>query len=352
MGFTTRPTLRGYGGAVSAGHYLATQIGIDFLARGANAADAACAMGFALQVLEPHMNGPAGEDPILFYDAGEDRVHVISGQCVATGAATIDRFTGLGFDRIPGSGLLAATVPAAMDAWCHLLERFGTRSFEAVSSPARALAAKGFPMYPFLRGVLGFLEPSFRDAWPSSGEVYLPIPEIGSRQKNPAYAGVLVELMVAERAARGTREQGIRAARNAFYEGRVAEEIDRFLREPAPDQAGRLDAGLLVAQDLADYQGRIEEPVYRGYRGATVWKCGPWTQGPVFLQQLALLEGFDLSSMGPRTPDSLHTLIECAKLAFADRESCYGDPLFAEIPIDELIGDAYANERRALVDSE
>lgn len=352
MVFTTRPTLRGYGGAVAAGHYLGATIGADVLLRGGNAADAACAMGFALQVLEPHMNGPAGEVPILYYDAGEDRVHVIAGQGGAPAAATIEHFEALGCDRIPGSGLAAATVPAAMDAWCQLLERFGSWRFAEVVAPAERLARDGFPMYPFLRIVLHYLEATFRERWPTSGALYHPIAADGARQRNPAYADVLASLARAEREAGGRREQGIRAARDAFYEGRVAEEIDRFARRTLPDADGREWTGLLTAADLAGYRARVEDPIAGDYRGARVWKPGPWTQGPVFLQQLALLAGVDLARLGPRSVDALHLQIESAKLAFADREACYGDPLYAEVPLATLLDDEYAARRRAEIDPE
>jgi len=346
------PILRGFGGAVAAGHHLAAQVGAQMLADGGNAADAACAMGFALQVLEPHMNGPAGEVPILVHVAAEDRTWAISGQGVAPAAATCARFAELGLDLIPGDGLLAATVPAALDAWCLLLARFGTRSLEDVLAPARALATRGFPMYPFLRSVLSFLEARFRAEWPSSAALYLPLRRIGESQTNPALAAFLESLVAAERAAAGSRETKIRAARDAFYRGRAAEEIERFLATPVRDASGRAHAGLLRADDLARYEGAVEEPVSAGYRGARVWKCGPWSQGPVFLQQLRLLEGFDLASSGPGSADTLHRVIEVAKLAFADREACYADPKFADVPLAELLSDAYTEKRRALVDGE
>jgi len=345
-----RPILRGYGGAVAAGHHLATQAGAGILAAGGNAADAACAMGFALQVLEPHMNGPAGEVPILVYDARAERTFAISGQGTAPGAATCEHFARLGLDRIPGDGFLAATVPAALDAWCLLLARFGTRTLEQVLAPARALAERGFPMYPFLRAVLAFCERRFRDEWPTSAAVYLPLRALGERQTNPALAAFLASLVATERAAHGDREARIRAARDSFYRGRAAEEIEKFLATPIRDASGESHAGLLEAGDLARYEGALEEPVHTDYRGARVWKCPPWSQGPVFLQQLRLLERFDLAAMGPNSADALHTWLECAKLAFADREACYADPRFAEVPLAELLSDAYTEKRLALVD--
>lgn len=352
VNFATRPTVRGYGGAVTAGHYLGAEAGARVLMEGGNAADAACAMGFALQVLEPHMNGPAGEVPILYYEAASDRVHVISGQGTAPAAASIARFESLGIERIPGDGLLAATVPAALDAWCLLLERFGTRSLERVLEPARSLAERGFPMYPFLQNMLGMLEPRFRVEWPSSAEIYLPVRALGERQTNPAYARLLSELVAAERACGGSREQGIRAVRDHFYQGKAAERIEAFLRTPVRDSTGRRHSGLLCAEDLASYQGSLEEPLGVDYRGAEVFKCPPWSQGLVFLQQLRLLEGFPLADLGHNSAPALHTLLECAKLAFADREANYGDPGFAEVPVAELLSDPYTEKRRALVDPE
>ncbi len=352
MSFTTRPTVQGFGGAVSAGHYLAAQAGAQVLADGGNAADAACATGFALQVLEPHMNGPAGEVPILFYAASEERVHVISGQGTAPAAATIERMRSLGVDLIPGDGLLAATVPAALDAWCLLLERFGTMTLERVLEPGRALAEEGFPMYPFLRNVLRFLEPRFRSEWPTSAEIYLPIRPVGDRQRNPALASFLESLVRTERGAGGSRENGIRTARDSFYRGQPAEWIEKFVKQPVRDATGQPQRGLLTSEDLSTYEGSIEDPVSTGYRGARVFKCGPWTQGPVFLQHLRLLEGFDLGALGAESPEWLHTWIECAKLAFADREASYADPRFVDVPLEHLLSDAYNDERRKLVDPE
>jgi gamma-glutamyltranspeptidase/glutathione hydrolase len=335
---------------VAAGHYLAAEIGARALAAGGNAADAACAMGFALQVLEPTQNGPGGECPILVYEAAADRVHAISGQGPAPAAASVAAMRARGLELVPPDGFLAATVPAAIDAWCLLLERFGTRRLEEVLAPARDLAARGFPMYPFLRGLLAFVEPRFRAEWPTSAAIYSPVPADGRLLSNRDLAAFFDDLVRAERAAGGPREAGIRAARDRFYRGPAAERIDGFLRAPIRDATGRAHAGLLTARDLAGYAGSLEAPVARDYRGARVWKCPPWSQGPVFLQQLALLEGFDLAAMGRGSADALHTWIEAAKLAYADREACYGDPRFVEVPLARLLSAGYADERRRLVD--
>ena len=278
MSFTTRPTLRGYGGAVSAGHYLAAQAGAQQLQAGGNAADAACAMGFALAVLEPTQNGLGGEVPILVHDARYDSVFAISGQGPAPVAATIPRMRELGIELIPPDGLLAAAVPASIDAWCQLLERFGTRTLAQVLEPARGMASRGFPMYPFLYVVLKLVAPRFEQDWPSSAEVYLPVRKVGERQTNPALARFLGELAHAERSAGGGREAGIRAARDHFYRGPGAEAIERFLSDPIRDASGEAHAGWLTAHDLAGYEGRVEAPVAIDYRGARVYKPGPWSQ--------------------------------------------------------------------------
>ena len=270
MAFTTRPTVRGYGGAVSAGHYLAAQVGAQMLAGGGNAADAACAMGFALQVIEPHMNGFAGEAPILYHDAASERTHAISGQGTAPAAATIEHFRSLGLDRIPGDGLTAAAVPAALDAWRLLLERFGTRTLAEVVAPARALAEHGFPMHPSLRLLLRLAGDRIAAEWPSTAAIWLPAKAIGERVRNPALASLLASLAEAERAAGGSREAGIRAARDAFYRGEPAEWIEALLRTPVRDASGEAHAGLLCAADLEGYEGAVETPVSTTYRGVTV----------------------------------------------------------------------------------
>jgi gamma-glutamyltranspeptidase/glutathione hydrolase len=344
--------VRGFGGAVAAGHYLAAQIGAQQLAAGGNAADAACAMGFALWVLEPTQNGPGGEVPILVRDAASGRVHAISGQGPAPAAATIERVRSEGIDLLPPDGLLSAAVPAALDAWCRLLEEFGTRRLVDVIEPARALAERGFPIYPFLRVLLEMMAPRFEREWPTSAEIYTPVPGVGERQTNPPLANWMGSLCEAERrAAGGSREAGIRAARDSFYRGAGAEAISRFLETPVRDASGESHAGLLTADDLAAYEGEVEAPVSADYRGATVFKTGPWGQGPVFLQQLRLLEGTGIETLGLGVADALHLWLETAKLAFADRDACYGDPRNTSVPLDTLLSREYADARRGLVDA-
>ncbi len=347
----TRPTLRGYGGAVAAGHYLATQIGAQVLAEGGNAADAACAMGFALVVLEPTQNGLGGEVPILVWHAAEERAWCVAGQGGAPAAASIEAFSGVPEGLIPHDGFMPAAIPGALDAWCRLLERFGSWTLERVVGPARALAERGYPMYPFLQVMLRFVARRFEEEWPSSAALYLPIRDVGERQTNPALARFLGDLCSAARGA-GGRDAGIRAARDHFYRGPCAEAIESFLARPLPDATGKANKGFLCADDLARYEGAIETPAQYDYRGNLVFKPPPWSQGPVFLQQLALLEGFDLGAMEPRGPDALHTWIEASKLAFADREANYGDPRHVDVPLERLLSPEYNAERRKLIDPE
>ncbi|NJQ14647.1 gamma-glutamyltransferase family protein [Streptomyces bohaiensis] len=349
---TTRPELRGTFGAVSSTHWLASAAGMATLEAGGNAFDAAAAAGFVLQVVEPHLNGPAGDVPILFFDAASGRVQVICGQGPMPRAATPAAFRALDLHRIPGSGLLPATVPGAFGAWLKLLEHHGTLRLAQVLRYAVGYAADGYPVLPKAAEAISILAELFRDHWPESGRTYLvdgAPPVAGSRLRNPALADTYRRVLKEAGAAGPGREQQIRAAHQAFYGGFVAEAIDAHLRTDVLDATGRRHRGLLDGDDLAHWEPRTEDTVSRAYRGLEVHKPGPWSQGPVFLQQLALLEGFDLAAMGLDGADHLHTVIECAKLAYADREAWYGDPDFTDVPLDTLLSDAYAADRRRLV---
>jgi gamma-glutamyltranspeptidase/glutathione hydrolase len=334
--FTTRPELRGTFGMVASTHWLASAAGMAVLERGGNAFDAAVAAGFALQVVEPHLNGPGGDLPALLYDAKSDEVVVVCGQGLAPRAATIDAFRQRGVDLIPGTGLLPAVVPGAFGGWLLMLERYGTWRVADVLEFAIGFAEQGFPVIPSITRVIGQVEELFRNEWPSSAEVFLPAPEPGTLFRSPGVAATYRRIV--EEAGGGTREQQIARARDAWYRGFVAEVVDDFVR---------VDDGFLTADDMAGWQATIEQPTSLDYRGHTVFKTGPWGQGPVFLQQLALLAGFDLAAASPA--ELVHTVVECAKLAFADREAWYGDPDFADVPLDLLLSSAYADERRALV---
>jgi gamma-glutamyltranspeptidase/glutathione hydrolase len=351
--FTTRPELRGTFGMVASTHWLASTAGMRLLESGGNAFDAAVAAGFVLQVVEPHLNGPGGDLPILLYSAERDEVLVVCGQGPAPAAATIDRFAELGLELVPGTGLLPACVPGAFGAWLLLLRDFGTARLRDVLEPATAYARDGHPVLPRVCDSIRSLEAFFRDEWPSSAEVWLPVPEPWSLFRNPALADTYGRIVREAEAASNDRDEQIEAARRAFYEGFVAESVGRFFAETeAMDSSGRRNPGLLSADDLAAWRETVERPVSREYEGWTVYKTGPWGQGPVFLQQLALLKGLDLGRLEPDSADFVHTVVECAKLAFADREAWYGDPSFANVPLEQLLADDYAADRRRLVGTE
>ncbi len=352
-GFTTRPELLGTFGMVASTHWLATATGMAVLEKGGNAFDAAVASGFALQVVEPHLNGPGGEVPILLYSTARERVEVICGQGVAPRAATIERYRDLGLDLVPGNGLLAAVVPGAFDAWMLMLRDYGTLPLRDVLAPAIALASEGYPLLPMISATIERVQELFMSEWPSSAAVYLPggaVPAPGSRFRNPRLAATYARILREAGAAGSDREAQIEAARQAWYRGFVAEAIDRFCRENAfLDTSGERHRGLLSAEDLATWEASIETPLTYDYHGYTLCKAGPWSQAPVALQQLALLKGFDLSGLHPTDPDFVHIVVECAKLAFADREAFYGDPDFVDVPIEVLLSDTYNDTRRALV---
>jgi gamma-glutamyltranspeptidase/glutathione hydrolase len=350
--FATRPELRGSFGMVSSTHWLASATGMAVLERGGNAFDAAVAAGFVLQVVEPHLNGPGGEVPILAAPAGTGRVLVVNGQGPVPAAATIGRFTELGLDLIPGTGLLPACVPGAFGAWLLLLRDHGTLAPREVLEPAIGYAEAGFPAVPRIGAAIGAVATLFRDEWPSSAEVWLAggVPAPGGRLRNPALAATWRRLLDEAEAAASDRDGQIEAALAAFYEGFVAEAIDRFLAgTEVMDVSGRRHRGLLTGDDLHGWRATLEEPVSVDHHGWTVCKTGPWGQGPAFLQQLRLLEGFDLEGMGLASAGWVHTVTECAKLAFADREAWYGDPAGYDVPLDGLLDPAYAADRRALV---
>ena len=350
--FTTRPELLGTHGMVASTHWLASATGMAVLERGGNAADAAVAAGFVLQVVEPHLNGPGGDVPILFA-APSGAVDVYCGQGPTPAAASIEHYRDLGLDLVPGTGLLAAVVPGAFGAWTLLLEREGTWSLRDVLEPAIGYADDGFPLLPGTAATLRTVEQLFRDEWTTSASTYLTsagVPDAGSRSRNPALAATYRRVVAEAEAAGPDREEQIRAGRDAFYRGFVAEAVGAFCAEQeVMDTSGRRHRGLLDGDDLARWEPTVEQPLSCDYAGVTVHKTGPWGQGPVMLQQLTLLSGVDLAEAGHLSVDWVHTVVECAKLAFADREAWYGDPEHVDVPVEALLSSAYADERRALV---
>jgi gamma-glutamyltranspeptidase/glutathione hydrolase len=353
MTFTTRPELRGTFGMVASTHWLASAVGMAVLEEGGNAFDAAVATGLTLQVVEPHLNGPGGEVPIVLYSAERGEPLVVCGQGPAPVAATIPHFRELGLDLVPGTGLLAACVPGAFDAWMLLLQEFGTLRLADVCKYAIGYAENGYPVVPGITAAIEAVGDLFRQEWTDSAALYLPggeIPQPGKLFRNRALASTYRRIVADAEQVASDREGQIEAAREAFYSGFVAEAIANYVeRADVVDSSGRRHRGVLSGDDLASWQATIEHPVSLEYAGYQVCKTAPWGQGPVFLQQLALLSGFDLESTERESADFVHTVVESAKLAFADREAWYGDPDFVDVPLEALLGTGYNDERRALI---
>jgi gamma-glutamyltranspeptidase / glutathione hydrolase len=333
--FTTRPELAGTFGMVASTHWLASAAGMATLEAGGNAFDAAVAAGLTLQVVEPHLNGPCGEVPAVFFAVDRGEPLALCAQGVAPAAATIERFHELGHDLVPGTGVLAATVPGAFGGWLLLLQEFGTWRLEDVLDFAIGYARDGFPLAPAVPMVIERAAELIA-TWPASAELYLPVPAVGAQLRNPVLAATYQRIV--DEARGGSRDEEIERARELFYEGFVAEEIDRL---------SRAEGGLLTGDDLARWRATLEPVVSFEYRGVQVCKTQPWAAGPVALQQLALLDGFDLATLSEE--EFVHVVIECAKLAFADRDALYGD---ADVPLDTLLSPEYNDRRRALVSDE
>lgn len=353
MTFTTRPELQGTFGMVTSTHWLATAAGMKMLEAGGTAADAAVAAGFVLNVVEPHLNGPLGDMPLLYRPAGAEKPVVICGQGVAPAGATIDHYRSEGLTRIPGSGLLATVVPGAFDAFMLMLRDHGRLSLAEVMAPAIHYARHGHPILAAVSASIAGLRDVFLTEWPTSAPVWLvngQAPEPGSLFCNPDLADFWTRLVAEAEAAGGGREAQIEAARTAFYEGFVAETIDDFLREACVmDACGARRKGVMTGQDMANWRASYEAPLAAQHGDWTVWKCGFWTQGPVLLQALNMLAADDIAGLDPAGPEFVHLVTETLKLAFADREAYYGDPAHTDLPADILLSADYAARRRAQI---
>ena len=346
---------------IASEHYLSAAAGARIFAGGGNAIDAAIAAAFVEGIVNPHMHTIGGEAPMLIRPAGGPEVFAINGNMIAPARATIEHYRSLGLELVPHSGLLAAGVPAALDAFVTALSKFGTMSLAQVLEPALEIAEDGFAVHPGLSGadlsadaqyagagasIPNFVK-KFREEWPSTAAIYLPggeVPKPGTVLKNPALGEFYRKILDAESAARNRgRIEALKAARDRFYCGDIAREIVAW---------SDANGGLLALGDFAKFDTRIEAPVSFSYRGITVSKCGPWSQGPVFLQQLALLESYNLAQMGHNSAQYIHLVAEASKLAFADREAYYADPDFVDVPLDGLLSRRYAELRRTLIDRE
>ncbi|MFI6768990.1 gamma-glutamyltransferase family protein [Streptomyces sp. NPDC050355] len=344
--FTTRPTLQGTFGMAATTHWLASQSAMAVLEDGGNAYDAAVAAGFVLHVVEPHLNGPAGEVPIILAPA-DGPVRVLCGQGPAPAGASVAHYTSLGLDLVPGTGPLAAAVPGAFDAWMLLLRDHGTKTLAEVLRYAIGYAEHGHPAVERIGETVETVRELFETEWTSSAEIYLPggtSVAPGGLLRNRPLAATWRRLTAEAEAAATGREARIDAARRIWREGFIGEALAAFAARPAMDTSGERHAGTLTGDDLAAYSATYEAPVTHDWNGWTVAKAGGWSQGPAFLQQLALLPE-ELPPYGSSA--YVHLLIEGGKLAMADREAWYGDA--AQVPLDALLSDGYNAARRTLI---
>lgn len=347
--FTTRPTLQGSFGMSASTHWLATASAQAVLERGGNAFDAAVAGAFVLHVVEPHLNGPGGDMTGVFATAEDpSRPVVLMGQGPAPAAATREHYLAEGLELVPGAGALAAAVPAAVDAWLLLLRDHGTWELGDVLAFAIGYARNGHPIVGRVGATINAVKDLFAEHWPTSAALWMPegrIPAEGEILKNEAYASVLDRLVEAASDA-PSREERIDAARREWREGFVAQAAVEFIKTPHRHSSGQDHAGVMTLEDFAGFQAGYEEATTLEFRGYTIAKTGPWGQGPALLQTLAILDGFDDDRLDPSTALGAHTILEAQKLAIADREAYYGD---AAVPMDYLLSEEYAAERRALI---
>lgn len=339
---SNRPTISGTRHVIAAGHYLATHAGFQVLEAGGNAVDAGVCAGICIGVLQGEKVSFAGVAPTIIFRAEDRKLVSIDGLGVWPRAITPDYFQNNHGGKIP-PGVLRSVVPAAPDSWLTALEHYGTMTFGEVAAAAIRFARDGFPMYPLMSEFIAEEIESYR-RWPSSAAVFLPNgkpPVIGELFVQSDLARTLQYMVDEEKAnARKGRSAGIQAARDAFYKGEIARKIVQFHEETG---------GLLRRDDLADFRVRFEPTVSASFHGIEVHACGAWCQGPTLPIALNLLKGYDLKALGHNSPDYVHVVTEALKLAFADRHNYIGDPRFVSVPIDGLLSDAYADERRSQI---
>jgi gamma-glutamyltranspeptidase/glutathione hydrolase len=342
---TYRPSITGSRHMISAGHYSAAHAGFQILEAGGNAIDAGVAAGIALGVLQTDRVNFAGVAPIMIYLAGERKVVNIDGLGTWPKAASIEYFRREHGGAMP-PGILRTVMPAAPAAWIKALEQYGTMSFGEVAQAAIRLTREGFAMHEFMAEYIRDNEEKYRK-WPASAAVFLP-------NGKPPRAGEIfvqkelsatIQYMAAEEAAhRGKgRAAGLKAARDAFYRGDIAQKIAAYHRD---------NGGWVTLDDLAAYDVRFEPTVKAQFHGVELHACGAWSQGPMLPQTLNILAGYDLKAMGHNSVAYIHHLAEALKLAFADRHRYYGDPRFVEVPLEVLLSREYAAARRELIRNE
>jgi len=336
-----QPTMLGTRYMVSAGHYLATQAGFNILEAGGNAVDAGVAAGIALAVTQSDIVNVGGVAPMIIYLAEKNEVVTISGLGWWPKAAKLEIFLREHNGTVP-AGVRRSVMPAAPDAWLTALKHFGTMSFGEVASASIRYARDGFPMHPTYRGSIEKTVEGYK-RFPTNSAIMMPggrIPEVGENFVQADLARTLQYMVDQETAAKGGREAGLAAARAAFYEGDIAKAIARFHRE---------QGGFMTEEDLRNFKVGIEPPDKRRFWGIDVYTCGVRCQGPVLLQMMALLEGYDLKAMGHNSVDYIHPLSEAIKLAFADRERFYGDPRYIDVPLETLLSKDYNSDRKGMI---
>jgi len=350
---TMAPPVRGIHEMVGAANNFEVEAGYRILTQGGNAVDAGVASVLAASVTELSRFGLGGEMPLLIKMAGRPTV-AISGIGVAPAKATVEFYQHRApepwedaghMPPVPMQGILSAITPGVFDGLILALDKYGTKSFAEVAAPAIEYAEQGFPMPEefgnMLRGYQRILT-----LWPDSMKFFypdgVPTPR-GEIFREPILANTLRELVAAEKKARGKRPAKLKAVRDLFYKGSIAKRIADFSEK---------NGGLIAYNDLANFHADVDEPKMGTYRGYEIYKPGFWTQGPVMIQVLNILEGYDLKAMGHNSPQYLHTVVEAVKLAFADRDEYYGDPKFSKIPEEILLSKDYATERRKMIDPE
>ena len=338
-----RPNVMARRHVVVSGHYYASLAGLQILEAGGNAIDAGVATGLAIDVLESEFVGFGGVAPVMVHLGREAATHVISGVGVWPKAANVEHFHRHFGGRIP-EGLLHNVVPAAPSIWITALARFGTMSFGEVAAAAIRFAREGFPTYPFLAEQLAARQKDFA-RWPTTAAIFLPNgrpPEVGEMFVQRDLAGTMQYMADQEHAhANGERLAGLKAARDAFYRGDIAAAILRHQRD---------NGGWIAEDDLAGFRSPIEPPCRIRFGDLEVYGCGPWSQGPMVLEALNILAGLDLRAARHNSPAYIHAVTEALKLAAADREVYFGDPAFVDVPLDVLLSDDYAAQRRARID--
>ena len=342
-----RPPIMGLTHMVASGHYLAAAAGYRILEQGGNAVDAGVASGIAINVTLPDSTNFGGVAPIIIYLAASDSVVTISGLGRWPRAASIDYFMRHAGGQIP-LGILRCVTPSAADAWLTALERYGTMSFDQVVTPALELAEVGFPISAVTQRFMGRSAETLEgdlSAWESTRAVFMPngrMHLVGEPLVQKDLARTFRRLAEVERAnAHKGREAAIRAARDYFYKGDIAEEMARFSHQ---------QGGLITIEDLNDFSVKIEEPQAGRFKDYTVYTCGPWCQGPVVAQTLQMLEEEDLAGLGHNSPDYVHLVSQALNLVFSDRHHYYGDPDQVRVPIEGLLSKGYTRSRRNDID--